>query len=332
MKNNIGKVSLLILPVLLTSCSGKTYSIDDYRLTLPYKENFKILQLTDLHFSKLDDINSDLKFMDLSIDMEKPDLIVITGDAFYYASESVVNTVFSYFESKKVPWTFVYGNHDHDSSFSSFYISDKLNSLTKTSTYCKFIDNIGDDIAGDSNFYIDLVDGTTTKYQLIFLDSHSYQLDDFVGYDYIQQSQIDWYKNLIETTKTKSNNSVVNSLLFQHIPLPEFTTAYKLYQDKDLSVSGDGINNEKVSSPVKDKGFFNVIKEEGSTKAMFVGHDHINDSHIMYEGVNLCYGVKSTDNIYHDSTMLGSTSIIITNESSYPTVNRHFHSYSEVKQ
>ena len=46
--------------------------------------------------------------------------------------------------------------------------------------------------------------------------------------------------------------------------------------------------------------FWNYIKSQGSTKAIFVGHDHINDSSIEYEGIRLTYGAKVGTYDYHD--------------------------------
>ena len=76
--------------------------------------------------------------------------------------------------------------------------------------------------------------------------------------------------------------------------------------------------------------FFDVIKDLGSTKAMFFGHDHINNFEADYQGVKFCYGIKSTDRIYHDDDMMGCQTITIHDDHSLK-IDRYYHTYAEVK-
>ena len=64
----------------------------------------------------------------------------------------------------------------------------------------------------------------------------------------------------------------------------------------------------------KDEDFWNYLKAEGHTKAIFVGHDHINDSSIEYEGIRLTYGVKLGKYDYHDDKMQGANIITINDD------------------
>ena len=78
-----------ILPILalglclMSACTPKTESVQ-----LRFDENgeFKILQLTDLHYIYKDS-RSDvmLERIDELLDFEKPDLVVLTGDLLYGA-------------------------------------------------------------------------------------------------------------------------------------------------------------------------------------------------------------------------------------------------------
>ena len=63
---------------------------------------------------------------------------------------------------------------------------------------------------------------------------------------------------------------------------------------------------------------------------MFFGHDHINDFAAEYQGVTFSYGLKSTDRIYYDDDMLGYQTITIKDDNSLD-IQRHFHTYAEVK-
>ena len=72
------------------------------------------------------------------------------------------------------------------------------------------------------------------------------------------------------------------SLLFQHIPLKEYETAWN--EGKiDTSKHLHGSNNEDVYSPVVNTGLFDKIVAAGSTKGVFCGHDHANDSAVSYQ-------------------------------------------------
>lgn len=313
----------LLLVSLLTSCSltGERQPIEKYMLDLTYKDGYKILQLTDIHLSAQDDLQEDYKFMDLSINESTPDLIVLTGDTFITASREVIDSFFEYLDKKDIPWAFTYGNHDEEGSFNPNYINDKILS-SKNSIFANF----SDDVTGSSNYIINLKQENKIKYQLYIIDSNSYHPLGW-GYDYIHDDQVEWYERGVNKT-TELTGSVVNSLAFFHIPLIEYKTAYEQYINGEIS--GSGINKENVSASSHNSGLFNKMKQLGSTKAVFVGHDHINDSHIMYQGIELCYGVKSTDNIYHDEAMMGSTLITINSTTSY-SVERHFHTYKEIR-
>ena len=63
---------------------------------------------------------------------------------------------------------------------------------------------------------------------------------------------------------------------------------------------------------------------------MFFGHDHINNFEVDYQGVKFCYGIKSTDRIYHDDDMLGAQTITIHDDHSLK-IDRYYHTYAEVK-
>ena len=63
---------------------------------------------------------------------------------------------------------------------------------------------------------------------------------------------------------------------------------------------------------------------------MFFGHDHVNNFEADYEGVKFCYGIKSTDRIYHAEDMLGGQVITIKDDHSL-VIDRIYHTYAEVQ-
>ena len=86
----------ILLPLLLVgftcaSCShGKQYAIEDYRTTMQFHDNFRVMQLTDLHLGVQGDLKRNLDFVSKLIDDAQPDLIVISGDSFMYGTKSIV--------------------------------------------------------------------------------------------------------------------------------------------------------------------------------------------------------------------------------------------------
>ena len=325
--------------LLLTACGGKEYSPSDYMMELPYKSNFKILQLTDIHMSDKDDQDLHYAFMDKLISEAKadasgaPDFMVVTGDLFTFASRSTAQRLFKFLDSYQIPWTVVFGNHDEQTYFSVDWMTGYLNNLSNKSNYCMFKDLQNDKVQGNCNFAINLKDGTNIRQQLIFMDSNRYYFGSYMGYDYFKQDQIDWYSSLVDKTTELNGGAVVNSLMFYHIPLPEID----LICDKETMKPGDegynfkyGEKREKSCPPDENSGFFDVIKAKGSTTGMFFGHDHINNFEAEYQGVTFCYGIKSTDRIYYDDDMLGYQTITIKDDNSLEIV-RKYHTYAEVK-
>ena len=111
-------------------------------------------------------------------------------------------------------------------------------------------------------------------------------------------------------------------MLYFHIPLPEFEEAYQALlagsQDAELLF---GERREGCASADKNSGLFDTILELGSTKAIFCGHDHLNDAGIRYKGVDLIYG-RSTDNLAYPgidrlTDQRGGTMVILLPESAY---------------
>lgn len=332
------KKTLLVLLAsnfLLSSCAlkGKQYDLQSYVHTLNYREGFKIAQLTDLHFSSYDDLDDDFRFLDLMYrDHPDLDLVILTGDVFTFASKRTVRSVLDYFESKNVPWTITFGNHDEQIYGEYTYASEYMGGLTNA-VYTHF----DDDINGLSNTVINLKENDEIMFQLYMIDSNTYTSKGFFGYDYVREDQIEFYEKQVElANKTKFGNNwkfgdnAIKSLVFQHIPLPEIKNAV---DGKEMNSEFDENNeqyNEKTCPPGFNSGFFDSIKKCESTLAIVTGHDHKNNFIVDYEGVDFIYGVKSTDNMYLKEDMLGYRIFEIENENSYST-RCYFHTYNEVK-
>ena len=282
----------------------------DYVLTLdvPEDADFSILQLTDTHLSAFGNMDRHLKFIAGTVEAARPDLIVLTGDMFEMASRKTADRLFSLIDRFGIPWTYIFGNHDEGGLLTAGAI---LDSLKANSQNCLFR-NVPDDVYGDSNFAIHLNRNGVLFRQLLFMDSNRYQLSEYVGYDYVKPDQIDWYARMVDYARGLAGGRLVPSVLFLHIPLPEWMDAWRavLRGDRDAQLIS-GALRETISAPTVNSGLFDRILEKGATDAVCAGHDHMNDFVIRYKGVYLAYGVHSAALSYHLDDLLGGRLITI---------------------
>ena len=73
-------LTLLLIGLLTTSCSStKQYNVEDYRTVMKFHDNFRILQLTDLHFGIETNLEEQTKFISQSIKEAKYRLESVAG-------------------------------------------------------------------------------------------------------------------------------------------------------------------------------------------------------------------------------------------------------------
>ena len=340
MKNKLTLLCPGLLALCLTACGGsKVYEPKDYLLKADYSSNYRILQLTDTHIGDKDNTKLHYDFMDLTIKDSNPHFIVVTGDVFTFASKGTAKEFCTWLDGHKIPWTITFGNHDEQCWFSIDWLTGYLNGLNSKrekdgSSYCYFKDLQNDKVQGNANFAINLMKGNDIFEQLIVMDSNRYNYNGYFGYDYFHQDQIDWYRNLVNHTASLNGNTVVPSLMFYHIPLPEVRDAWAAAkEDKSLILNptgSEGQQNEDPCNPEYNSHFYDVIKELKSTHGMYFGHDHINNYVINYQGIHFGYGIKATDRVYADDSMLGGRTIVLHEDHSV-TYEDHYHSYKEVR-
>lgn len=332
----------LILPLLLSaltcaSCNQNVqYDLSSYRTTMEFHDNFKVMQLTDLHIGIQGNIKRDLNFVSKSIDAADPDLIVLTGDQFMYGSKGMVDALMEMLNEKckeltashpgrLTKFALTHGNHDNHGEYHKYYINETVQKYVtkdgdevKNHKYAAFLDYQNDNLSGYTNYFIDLVDDRSksvdkvdVKYRLHIIDSNNYH---YVGpkykYEVIQQNQLDHVKNIYDNATIDKDYI---GLAFFHIPFYQFEEAKTQYQEaENPELIGQGEFREGVGDPYVDNGSFRSLRDSNII-AYFVGHDHVNYCDVIYNANNsninekaiLSYGVKSTDQIYHDDDVLG---------------------------
>ena len=266
-----GIVAVLLLVALLLPLGGctlareeRTYDVRAYRTTMQYYDDFKVLQLTDLHFGIETDVALQLQVVERAIETEQPDLVVLTGDNFMYASKGVVKTLISALNAacervtaarggRLTKFTMTFGNHDNQGDYPRYYINKVLSSYTTADgseiadgKYAAFVDYEDDALFGLANFYIDLVDDrdkgcdvVDVKYRLHIIDSNTYH---FMGpdydYDVIHEDQL---QHAIRVYEGATVDKDYIGMAFFHIPLHEYQEAYDAYQNAPVgALIGNG--------------------------------------------------------------------------------------------
>lgn len=342
-------VAILLLVAVLSSLvgcvpkseNGNAYPVEDYRTTMQYYDDFKILQLADLHLGIETDVARQLEIVRGRIDAEKPDLIILTGDNFMYASREVVNALVSTLnaECKKLTalrggrltkFAMTFGNHDNQGDYPRYYINEVMKSYATVDgdeiaagKYAAFVDFEDDNLFGLTNYYIDLVDDRSkgrdvvdVKYRLHIIDSNTYH---FVGpdydYDVIREEQLQHAINVYENAT--ADKSYIGMAFF-HIPLYEYREAYSQYLNSpDKFLVGQGSFLEEVLPPYENNGSYDKLKA-ANVVSFVSGHNHKNYGDFIYnasseasERAIFSFGVKSSNQLYHDKDMIGYKTITL---------------------
>ncbi|KAE9022808.1 hypothetical protein PR001_g13058 [Phytophthora rubi] len=274
---------------------------------------FKILQLADLHITgnaKVDCGKSvppgmasencsealTYQFIEQLVDLEQPDFIAFTGDNVHVYGPSwhqlAIDTVTKTAEERGIPYGMVFGNHEEEGNFPRA----KIVQMVSEKNYSYTVSG-PEDVDGIGNYMLNVTapiagawgEVGDTVFRMYFLDSGASTLLDqysyvFAEYDWIKQSQLDYYRQLSESGRAErhsSSDSVLPAIMFFHIPLVEFE-----YEGGDCN----GERNEWVQSQGMNLRLLSTLSEMNEVKAAFVGHDHLNEYCCLVDGVQLCYG------------------------------------------
>ena len=324
---------------------------DDYAVNLTKEpgKDFKILAIADTQLADLVEVfqkGDPLDEIKALVNKERPDLIVVMGDITWTAfTKNSVRQFVKCMDEIGIPWAPIIGNHEDEKEQGYFchvdknWVADRMME-SKTCLFKKGPNNIG----GVGNYVINIKEGDKIVETLIMMDSHAKRQYPEYGnkwyYDYIYDSQMLWYRWVMEGVTNLNGGVQPESMLYIHIPLPEYETAYNIYKDneKQYNETKDekfkaamddmkyiGEHNEGVygsNTAGKDipehkdehgvnSGFFDVLKEVGSTKYVYAGHDHKNNYSILYEGIRLTYTTKTGYRCSYEEGRTGGTYITI---------------------
>ncbi|KAL3332064.1 hypothetical protein AABB24_032598 [Solanum stoloniferum] len=281
---------------------------------------FKILQVADMHygngmvtrcrdvleseFNYCSDLNT-THFLRKMIDIEKPDLIVFTGDNIFGSSATdAAESLFEVFApaiESRIPWAAVLGNHDQEStmtreelmsfiSLMDYSVSQTFPMEQQPMTNIDGFGNYNLEVRGAPGSYL----SNSSILNLYFLDSGDRAIVDGVRtYNWIRESQLSWLRGLSKRFQGQwklTDQSVEipplpvmhPALAFFHIPIPE------IRQGPIKNIVGT--YREYVACSLVNSGVLKTFISMGDVKAFFIGHDHNNDYCGNLEGIWFCYG------------------------------------------
>lgn len=255
---------------------------------------FKIVQFTDTHIIH-GDSRSDVAMerMNEVLDAEKPDLVIYTGDLIFGqpGKESLMQAL-EPVVTRAIPFAVTWGNHDDEQGLSRKELYDLIKDIPNNLT------GTVEGISGVTNYILPLRSRAGKDACALYVfDSNAYStLEGIKGYGYIAHDQIGWYKEQSARMKEVNGGQPLPSLAFFHIPFPEFGEA----------VTTDGVfmmgsRKEKVASPKVNSGLAVAMLEAKDVMAVSVGHDHVNDYIVEWNGMMLCYGrYTGGSTVYND--------------------------------
>lgn len=274
-------------------------------------DSFKILHLTDIHLGgSLYSLRKDLKALHAvykEIAYTDPNLVVVTGDLTFpmgvmsmsLNNSAPVGQFAAFMRNIGIPWAFTYGNHDTESlaTLSEQDLDALYRSLSYKTSGNLLYPYVQPEVMGRNNQLLEIRNRDGSLMQALFLiDSNTYTGAGFNVYDYIHDDQVDWYAAEVARLN-KEEGRTIPSMVFFHIPLQEYRTAYELYeQGSDEVTYFFGENGEEMIDKICCSDYpsklFDTMCALGSTKAVFCGHDHYNNMSLEYRGIRLTYGMS----------------------------------------
>lgn len=276
--------------LLFLSISVLSYGQTDIQFRFNKDGQFKVAQFTDIHW----DNNSPncvetTATINHVLATEKPDIAFLTGDVVTAkpAKEGWM-AIAKIFEEARIPWTVLLGNHDAEQGYTRREVFAMLEGLPY------YVGENGpENITGSGNYVIPVLGSNSgSPAALLYgIDSNDYPTNPKNGhYDWIHADQINWFRQKGKESVVENGKSLP-SLVFFHIPIPEFENIV----GKETTI---GIKEEGVASPEINSGFFCAMLEQGGVMGAFVGHDHDNDYIGLYHDIALGFGRTTGSDAY----------------------------------
>lgn len=236
-------------------------------------ERIRILQFTDLHFfnerNRYGSGPDERTVLDTNrmVEVYEPDLVAVTGDLWHDnpggRGEEFLAYGVAHLERLGVPWLFTWGNHDQLDDYVAGHdaLAGARHSLYRGG-------------ASGGNYTVELLDGSGRPlWELFCLNTTNLGL---------QRPQRDWIDAEYERRR-QARPHPPPAFCLLHIPLLQYDY---LWEEEMAS----GFKREAVCSDGENGSSLWHLKRLGCVRAVFCGHDHVNDYCGILEGIELAYG------------------------------------------
>lgn len=267
----------------------------------------KILHVADPHLANDKHFDSSIWVIAEACDVEQPDLVVLTGDNTkpYEDPEEtkrIINSLMNIFESRNIPVAVTFGNHDSEAGPMT-----RADIMEYYKTFsCVITAEEADAFHNCATFNIPVLasDSDDVKFNIWVFDSGDYDGEEPRHYDRVRTEQIEWYKDVSAKLREENGGETVNSVVFQHIIVPEIYDVLKKVDSKkpyaikhiynedeyymfDETQTNYGTLNEKPCPGYINDGQFDALVENGDVLAMFTGHDHTNAFGVRNQNIDI---------------------------------------------
>lgn len=254
-----------------------------------------------------------------------PDFVIINGDLVmndsFLSSTSYYDRYAEIFERLKTPWTFTFGNHDLDGAYTQYGISaEDYGQCTKT-VLIEYLDEkykyclISSDSScedGEGNHAINVRKSSGELVYTLCMFDCIYNQSKRTYNSVPTSGQVEWYKNTIKAVsdreygEDRDADTVVKSMIFTHVGVPEFYTAWQEAwndgeptQDYFYGHRLEGNYTDNYGDIPQSEQIFAVAKSIKSTTDIFMCHHHDNDMSVNYQGIRLTFGQHSGFSHYY---------------------------------
>ncbi len=248
-----------------------------------------------------------------------PHLMILTGDLVYGEfddSGRILHDFIRFMDSFGIPWAPTWGNHDLESAIGT----EAMCAAYEKAEYCLFGTETTDPTDGTGNYSVKIRQENQLIEMSYLLNSHGCSEAAFEESVRICASITESQCRLIELKAKEAKQEaghLVPGIAAWHIPTEDFLEAYAaLGYPKEIGTHigvtvpahrGDfGIILEKSWPANRPMNFSERLKESG-INGVFVGHDHKNNTSVLWNGIRWTFGLKCGTYDYHGT--LGGTLI-----------------------
>lgn len=237
---------------------------------------FTIVQFTDTHWSATPATSNTVAMMRRVLDIEKPDLVVLTGDIVELDPSAAWPDITAPMIERRIPWAVTPGNHDDRDQMAALAIHDYLHCISKP----------GPEELGWGNMvrYVLPHAGDQPAATLYFLDANTHPaIAGTGGHGGFRFDQVAALRQMAATVAVETSNAPLPTLAFLHVPLREFL---------EIRNPGQYIGHTPGGffGPTLNSGMFSAMRETSRIQGIFVGHDHECDFAGPLAGICLTYG------------------------------------------